>query len=327
MKAIDLHCDTLSVLRRAHKEGVERTLDENDGHIDLNKLEKGDYMLQCFAAFVFLKGEEDPFVAALEEIDEFYAAMDRYADRIAPVKTWADLERNRAAGKLSAMLTIEEGGVCKGNPALLRTLYRLGARIMTLTWNFENELAWPNSFDFEHGTATPDNAHGLTERGREFVAEMERLGLIVDVSHLGDAGFWDVAHMATRPFIASHSNARAVCPHVRNLTDEMLHALADKGGVTGINFCGDFLDPGEKPYSSVRWMAEHIEHIRAVAGIDAIALGSDFDGIEPDVEMGDCSGMPRLADELHRRGFTDDEIEKIYHGNALRVLREFLPEK
>ena len=101
---------------------------------------------------------------------------------------------------------------------------------------------------------------------------------------------------------------------------------ADKGGVTGINFCGAFLDPGEKPYSSVHWMGEHIEHIRQVAGIDAIALGSDFDGIEPDVEMGNCSGMPMLADELHRRGYSDDEIEKIFHGNALRILKEFLPE-
>ncbi len=327
MKVIDLHCDTLSALRHAGKEGKEKNLAANDQHIDLAKMEKGDYLLQCFAAFVFLKGEEDPFTAALEEIDIFYDAMERFADRIAPVKTWADLEQNRAAGKLSAMLTVEEGGVCKGNLSLLRTLYRLGARIMTLTWNFENELAWPNDIDMQTGLSTPNTDRGLKERGREFIAEMERLGMIVDVSHLGDAGFWDVAKTATRPFIATHSNARAVRGHVRNLTDEMLRAVADKGGVTGINFCGDFLDPGEKPYSSVFWMGEHIEHIRRVGGIEMIALGSDFDGIEPDVEMGDCSGMPLLEAELHRRRFSDDEIEKIFHGNALRVLKEFLPEK
>ena len=326
MKAIDLHCDTLSALRRDRKEGGSKTLAANDGHIDLSKLEKGDYMLQCFAAFVFLKGEEDPFQAALEQIDVFYDAMERYPDRIAQVKTWADLERNRAQGKLSALLTLEEGGMCRGDLTRLRTLHRLGARIMTLTWNFANELAWPNRFNMDNGTAVPETEHGLTERGREFVAEMERLGVIVDVSHLGDAGFWELNKIATRPFIASYSNARAVCPHVRNLTDEMLRALADRGGITGINFCGDFLDPGEKPYSSVHWMGEHIEHIRQVAGIDAIALGSDFDGIEPDVEMGNCSGMPMLADELHRRGYSDDEIEKIFHGNALRILKEFLPE-
>ena len=327
MKAIDLHCDTLSALRHARQKGENKNLAENDLHIDLAKLEKGDYLLQCFAAFVFLKGEDDPFTAALEEIDVFYDAMERYPDRIAPVKTWADLERNRAEGKLSALLTLEEGGMCKGNTALLHTLYRLGARIMTLTWNFENELAWPNDFDFESGTSTPNTDRGLKERGREFVAEMERLGIIVDVSHLGDAGFWDVANMATRPFIASHSNARSVCGHVRNLTDEMLRAVADKGGVTGINFCGAFLDPGEKPYSTAHWMGEHIEHIRSVGGIDMIALGSDYDGIEPELELRDASCMPLLEAELHRRHFSDDEIEKIFCGNALRLLKEFLPEK
>ena len=327
MKAVDLHCDTLSALRRARKEGNPVDPAGNDLQIDLGKLEKGGSLLQCFAAFVFLKGEDDPLIAALEEIDEFYDVMARFPDRIAPVRTWADLERNRAAGKISALLTLEEGGICRGNIAVLRTLYRLGARIMTLTWNFENELAWPNDIDMQTGKTTPNTANGLKERGREFVAEMERLGMILDVSHLGDAGFWDVANMATRPFIATHSNARSVCAHVRNLTDDMLRAVADKGGVTGINFCGAFLDPGEKPYSTAHWMGEHIEHIRDVGGIDMIALGSDYDGIERELEMYDFSRLPLLEDELHRRHFSDDDIEKIFRGNALRVLKEFLPEK
>ena len=327
MKAIDLHCDTMSALRRDEKEGGARTLASNDLQIDLDKLTAGGYMLQCFAAFVFLKEEEDPLTISLEEIDVFFRAMERYADRIAQVKTWADLERNRAEGKLSALLTLEEGGICKGSIAILRTLYRLGARIMTLTWNFENELAWPNDFDFESGTSSPNTTRGLKDRGREFVAEMEKLGMILDVSHLGDKGFWDVADMATRPFIATHSNARAVCGHVRNLTDEMLRAVADHGGITGINFCGDFLDPGEKPYSTAYWMGEHIEHIRQVGGIDMIALGTDFDGIERELELSDASRLPLLEAELHRRHFSDDEIEKIFCGNALRILKEFLPER
>ena len=325
MKAVDLHCDTLSALRRARREGNAIDPAGNDLQVDLAKLEKGGSLLQCFAAFVFLKAEEDPLTAALEEIDEFYDVMARFPDRIAPVKTWADLERNRADGRISAMLTLEEGGICKGNLSILRALYRLGARIMTLTWNFENELAWPNDVDMQTGASTPNTARGLKERGREFIAEMERLGMIVDVSHLGDAGFWDVADMATRPFIATHSNARSVCGHVRNLTDAMLRAVADKGGITGINFCGAFLDPGEKPYSTARRMGEHIEHIRTVGGIDMIALGSDYDGIERELEMYDYSQLPLLEDELHRRHFSDDEIEKIFQGNALRVLKEFLP--
>ena len=325
MKAIDLHCDTLSALRRARKQGSPISLAENDLQIDLSKLEKGGSLIQCFAAFVFLKAEEDPFTAALEQIDEFYNAMDLYPDRIAPVKTRADLEKLRSRGKTGALLTVEEGGVCRGNLALLRILWQLGVRIMTLTWNFENELAWPNDFDMKTRTSTANTVNGLKERGREFIREMERLGMIVDVSHLGDAGFWDVAKMATRPFIATHSNARAVCGQVRNLTDDMLRALADKGGITGINFGGDFLDPGEKPYSTAYWMGEHIEHIRKVGGIDMIALGSDFDGIEPPLEMYDCSCLPMLESELRRRHYVEGDIEKIFHGNVLRLLREFLP--
>lgn len=325
MKIVDFHCDTLSALRMAARKGETKALDSNDLHIDLDKLEKGGSLLQCFAAFVFLGEEGDPLLSALEQIDLFYQAMERHSDRIGQVKTWADLERNRAGGKLSAMLTLEDGGMCRGDLSVLRTLYRLGARIMSLTWNFENEIAFPNRFDMATGAAAPENERGLKERGYEFIAEMERLGMIVDVSHLGDAGFWDVARAATRPFIATHSNARAVCGHVRNLTDEMLRAVADKGGVTGINFCGAFLDPGEKPCSTAYWMGEHIEHIRHVGGIDMIALGSDFDGIEPEIELGSFAGMPLLEAELHRRRFSDDEIEKIFSGNALRLLREFLP--
>lgn len=332
MKVIDLHCDTLSELRHAAQRGEPADLMQNGLHIDIQKLRAGDYMLQCFAAFINLGEEEDPLVAALEQIDLFRRFMERYGDTIAQVKTWADLERNRREGRLSAMLTVEEGGCCLGNPAILRTLYTLGVRIMTLTWNFENELAYPNIVPGDSADIFPCGAnvtHGLKERGFEFVREMERLGMIVDVSHLSDAGFWDVCKCAARPFIASHSNARAACGHVRNLTDDMLRALADRGGITGINYCAGFLDPNPDPdaqRSTAALMAEHIGHIRNVGGIDMIALGSDFDGIEHNLELYDCSRLPLLEAELRRRRFTDGDIEKIFHGNALRLLREFLPE-
>ncbi len=242
MKVADLHCDTMSQLRHAMQKGNPKSFGENDMHIDLQKLKKGDYMLQCFAAFVYLHDPRStPLESALEQIDIFYQTMDQYSDDIMQVKTWSDLEQAQDSGKIGAMLTLEDAGACMGNLSVLRTLYRLGVRIVTLTWNFENELGYPNQ-TLEDGRMEPDETHGLKDKGIEFIEEMERLGMIVDVSHLSDAGFWDVAKHTTRPFIASHSNARAKCHHVRNLTDDMIRTISERGGIAGINYCADFLD-------------------------------------------------------------------------------------
>lgn len=331
MKVVDFHCDTLSELRHARKNGTPKAFLDNDLQIDLNKLKKGDYMLQCFAAYIDLgERENNPLVTALEQIDIFYEFMAKYPEEIAQIKTWADLEANRAAGRISALLTVEEGGCCLGNLSVLRILYQLGVRIMTLTWNYENELAYPNVVPGNSADVFPckvNDTHGLKETGFAFLKEMERLGIIVDVSHLSDAGFWDVARHTTRPFIASHSNARAKCGHVRNLTDDMIRTISERGGITGINYCAAFLDEQEDEKdcrSTVALMADHIEYIRQVGGLDMIALGSDFDGGERNMEMTDCSCLPMLEAELHRRHYSDDAIEKIFHGNALRVLKEFL---
>ena len=225
MKVWDLHCDTLSELRRAEKAGRPKSFAQNDLHIDLEKLQKGDYLLQCFAAFVNLDDPApgaDPLVTALEEIDWFKRIMAAYPDAIAPVYTAADIRRNAAAGKISGMLTIEEGACCKGSVGVLRRMYELGARMMTLTWNHENELASPQRNP--GGVLVPQTEKGLTGTGFAFLAEMERLHMIVDVSHLSDKGFWDIVEHGTRPFAASHSNCRALAPHTRNLTDEMIRA-------------------------------------------------------------------------------------------------------
>ena len=198
MKVFDLHCDTLSELRYAEEAGQPKSFAENDLQIDLKKLQKGDYMLQCFAAFVNLaRPGQDPLVAALEEIDIFKRIMAKYSDFIAPVYQPEDLRKNAEAGKISGMLTIEEGGCCKGSLGVLRLMHELGVRMMTLTWNHENELASPNVVP---GADTdtiwpcqPNTKTGLKEKGFEFLAEMERLHIIADVSHLSDKGFWDIA--------------------------------------------------------------------------------------------------------------------------------------
>lgn len=321
MKVVDMHCDTIGELWKAEKAGKPISLRSNSLHIDLEKMQKGDYLLQNFAMFVFLGREKDPLVNVLEMIDVYNRAMAENADIIGPVLNYEDIEKNRAAGKLSGMLTIEEGAVLKGNPYVVRTLYQLGVRMLTLTWNFENEIGYPNTIvkakDYD-----PSRHYGLKPEGIEIVREMNRVGMIVDVSHLGDDGFWDVVKYCDGPFVASHSNARAVCNHTRNMTDDMIRALADKGGVMGLNFCGDFLNPNGK--SRVEDIVRHAKHIINVGGSDILGLGTDYDGIDGDLELDHCDKMPLLAQEMERQGFSTQQIEKIFHGNVLRLYREVL---
>ena len=321
MKVVDMHCDTIGELWKAEKAGKPISLRSNSLHIDLEKMQKGDYLLQNFAMFVFLGREKDPLVNVLEMIDVYNRAMAENADLIAPVLRYADIEKNQAAGKLSGMLTIEEGAVLKGNPYVVRSLYQLGVRMLTLTWNFENEIGYPNTIvkakDYD-----PTRRYGLKPEGIEIVREMNRVGMIVDVSHLGDDGFWDVVKYCDGPFVASHSNARAVCNHTRNMTDDMIRALADKGGVMGLNFCDDFLNPNGK--SRVEDMVRHAKHIMNVGGSDILGLGTDYDGIDGDLELDHCDKMQLLAQEMDRQGFKTSEIEAIFHGNVLRLYREVL---
>lgn len=328
MKVWDLHCDTLSELRYAAQAGKPKSFAANDLHIDLDKLTRGDYMLQCMAIFVNLGRAEDPLVCALEQADIFRGILADYADRVAPVYTGADIDKNAAAGKLSLMLTVEEGGCCKGSLAVLRTLYALGARMMTLTWNHENELASPNIAPGDAADVLPCRANtetGVKPLGLAFLAEMERLHMIVDVSHLSDKGFWDVAGHTTRPFAASHSNCRALAPHCRNLTDEMIRLMGERGCLAGLNYCAGFLE--EDPaalQSSVDRLAQHAAHFKQVGGLDVIALGSDFDGIEHGPGMKNAADLPMLEQALRRAGFHEREIEAIFYGNARRFFRENL---
>ncbi len=317
--ALDMHCDTISKIWKLGQEGKREGLRENTLAVDLNKMEKGGYLLQNFAMFVFLDPARDPLVNVLELIDRYYRELEGNRDLIAPVYRYADIEKNREAGKLSAMLTVEEGGVCKGSIEVLRNLYRLGVRMMTLTWNFENEIGYPGINLRNEAFDTPG---GLKPRGIEIVEEMDRLGMIVDVSHLGDGGFWDVVKYTRGPFVASHSNARSVCGHSRNLTDDMIRALAGKGGVMGLNFCGDFLRPGSQ--GTLEEMIAHLRHIKNVGGAGVLGLGSDFDGIDNVPEVADASRMPLLAAAMEKAGFTAREIDGVFCENALRVYREVL---
>lgn len=312
MSFVDLHCDTIMGLMEA---GADVGLQSNQLSVDVGKLRAGGSLAQFFALFVDMEDCQNPLEHCLKMADRFYIEVDRNSDHLALALNYQDVERNSAANKISAFLTIEEGGVLKGDLANLRNFYRLGVRLITLTWNYPNELGFPNSKGEYRG-------QGLTQFGCEVVGEMNRLGMIVDVSHLSDQGFYDVARVSTKPFVASHSNARAVTPHSRNLTDDMIKMLAEKGGVIGINFARPFL--GSADISRIEDMVHHIKHIAAVGGIDTVAIGSDFDGISPELEIKDFGEMGKLVYALEQAGFSGAQIDKVCMTNALRIIKECL---
>ena len=329
MKVIDMHCDTIMVLMNGKDE-----LRKSNNMIDLEKMQKGNYLLQCFAMFVpyVSKNKEEkysPFEYCNKMIDKYYLELDKNQDLISPAFTSADIEKNIKDGKMTALLTIEEGGVCLGNIEFLRNFYRLGVRMMTLTWNFKNEIATPNIDYFaidrdkvRGADVLPNVTDGLTEFGIEVVKEMNKLGMVIDCSHLGDKGFYDVIKYSTKPIVCSHSCSRSVCNHPRNMTDDMLFKLKENGGVVGINYCQGFIK-SEKTLATIKDVVKHIVYIRDLIGIDYIGLGSDFDGISNEnIELKDATMMGRLIDELRAQGFSEDDIDKICYKNVLRVFKE-----
>lgn len=356
MNIVDMHCDTISEILNHRRRGESCKLRENTLHIDLERMRGSGYLLQNFALFVDIEGQSSPWdeVCALYEV--YREELDANADILAPVYTFEDIGKNRAAGKLSALLTVEEGTVCQGEPEKLERLYEMGVRMLTLTWNYPNELGYPNldsrvgkkvwarckrlresgcteeeRADIQAALArylgTPDTERGLTERGREFVHRMERLGMIIDVSHLSDAGFYDVLRYTEKPFVASHSNAREMCGCVRNLTDDMIRKLAERGGCMGLNFCADFLETmpaGQENPGTIQSVVRHAKHIVRVGGMEVLGLGSDFDGIDTNRELPGAQSMERLWDALHEAGFTEGQLDRIFGGNVLRVYQEVL---
>jgi membrane dipeptidase len=376
LNIVDMHCDTISKLRKMEREGMSGDLWENKGHVDLKRLSKAGYLLQNFALFVNKGICSDPWKDVLDLAARYEAELAQNSNHAGKVLAYDDIARNANAGKVSCMLTVEEGGVCQGDVKKLQTLYDMGVRMLTLTWNYPNELGAPNLHSEEgkeiwalqrewqtiedeevreckRKTAqeallryldTPEREQGLTETGKEFVCKMEEMGMIVDVSHLSDKGFYDVLQIAKKPFAASHSNTRAICPCVRNLTDDMIRQLANRGGVMGLNFCRDFLLPRMSAIHDkevirnedldIPLMAEdsvsadalvtHAKHICNVGGIDVLGLGSDFDGIDDPGELTGADQMHLLWDGLTKAGFHESEVDKILAQNVLRLYKSIL---
>jgi membrane dipeptidase len=237
-----------------------------------------------------------------------------HRDVLSAVCEYSGIRRALAEEKIAGILTVEGGHVLEGSLGVLRVLYHMHVRCLTLTWNGRNKIAY--------GVGESEIKKGLTPFGREVVREMERLGMLVDVAHLAPTGFWDVIDMATKPVIDTHANSRVLCDHPRNLTDEQVRALAGTGGVIGVNFVPAFVSPA---HPTVETVADHIEHLAAVGGIDCVGIGSDFDGTAKTVTgLDDVSCLPLLTTCLVDRGWPQADIRKVLGGNWLRVLKETL---
>ena len=322
---VDTHCDTLKCLSPRFtsprdsmwedRSGIGMGVRSELGHVDIPRLREGGVDCQFFA----ISSERDrtppyPLRTAMEMVDTFYSECERNRDAVKPVTTYDEIMRAVGEGKVAAMLSIEGADVIEGEIGMLRVFHRLGVRMVGLVHSLRNILA--------DGVADTRTGGGLSELGVQAVEELDRLGILIDASHLSDAGFWDLIDVAKGPIVASRSNSMAVCDHPRNMTDQMIRALADAGGVMGMNFAPFFVHP-TKP--SVETLVDHIDHIVGLVGPDHVGLGSDFDGI-PSTPKGleDVSRMPNITAELVRRGYPEDDVRKILGGNHLRVFKRVI---
>ena len=307
---IDLHCDTIMQLLDHPDSG---DLYRNTWKIDIEKLQKAHSKVQDFALFINLGDTNDPYGRYEEMRNLCTTQIHLYGEHIQHVLSYQDVESVYKSGKIGALMSIEEGGVLGGDLDKLKQAYQDGVRLITLTWNYPNGLGEPHCGE-QHKKLTP--------KGIEFVEAMQDLGIIVDCSHLNDAGTEQLGDILDVPFVASHSNAREVTAHTRNLPDNLIKLIANKGGVIGLNFAQSFL--GTSPVSRIEDIVKHGLYLINKGGEDVVALGTDFDGIKPDTEIKDASEMYRLYDAFKEAGLSVDQCEKLFWKNADRLLKEIL---
>ena len=326
MKFIDMHCDTLM---QAIKSDVVDLCEIQGSMLDIKRMEEGGASTEFFA--IFFPPQKENGLIELEGknfSDEEYFnilykcyknTMGSCGEYIAEAMNADDIIKNESQGKMSGILTFEDGRMVDGSLDKMKKYYDMGIRLISLTWNGENCFGYPCSKDAEAMSL------GLKQFGKEAVEYMNELGILIDVSHLSDGGFWDVAQISKKPFVASHSNCRSLSPHQRNLTDEMIKKMAEKGGVAGINFAPAFLDSDTTARdSTLELLSLHLRKMIDIGGEDFPALGSDLDGITGNLEVGCISKMSMIFDRLKADGVSDRVIEKIAYTNAFRVIKETL---
>lgn len=308
----DLHCDTGLLLLGKDRDTLGR-LDKNELHIDLERGSTLPGYAQCFAVFTTPTMRRPEGVSVISMFERILAAITNQVeaneDKIRMAYSVDEIEENRKQGLMSAVLTIEGTAGFDYNIEMLEDLYNIGFRITTLGWNEQNPL-----------TGSCKTGGGLTELGREYVHRAQKVGMVVDVSHISDEGFWDIMDITEKPVIATHSNSRALCNVSRNLSDEMYLALCKTGGTAGVNLCAEFL--GEN--ADLDTVCDHIFHFIDISGSDKhVSLGSDMDGFThfPTGFTG-VQDYPKIADRLLQRGMSEKSVENIFWNNAVGVIKK-----
>ncbi len=309
ISVFDAHCDTVSRCWREY-EG----LDHNSGMISLERTAGFGRYCQFFALWTadgftgYPLGENSVELAYHVLLRCFKDQIARNADKIVPCRTADEAEHATRQGKAAAFLSVEGAELLGCDPARLDQAAADGVVSITLTWNHANTLSGSNCEEPERG---------LSSVGREFVAKMEDLHILVDVSHLSEAGFWDVAELARRPFIASHSNAKSVWNHTRNLTDGQINAIIKNQGVIGLNFYTEFVG-GSRDLDAVRG---HLDRILELGGESNVALGGDWDGCDTITNLPTIDSLPRFYEYLLRHGYRETVVQDLFYNNLMRVVR------
>lgn len=314
IRIIDCHCDTLSNILEK-----KSNIEDDTNHICLKKLIDSNVGVQVFAAWVGPKRIHGPALQrGLNIIDLYYNILNSNKDILYPILTFDDITYAWKDKKIGTFLAVEGGDILEGQISNIRILYRLGVRMLTLTWNDRNEIA--------DGVMERYSKSGFSQFGREVIYQMNLLGMIIDVSHISETGFWDVIELSNHPIVASHSNAKHICNNIRNLDDKQIKAIAQKSGMIGINFYPRFLSNDN--HTTIDDIIRHIEYIAQLVGVDYVGFGSDFDGIEmlPDGINGP-ENFYNVINMLLRLNYKEEDVNKIANGNFLRVFKQVTENK
>ena len=305
-KIIDLHCDTISFI--AENRGSLRT---NSAHFDLVRAGQSGICLQFFALFTLPDDSNAVLRQILKMVQKYHQEMSLNRDLVYPLLEFDDMLTAENHYKTGCLLHLEGSEALGHDVELLQVLYLLGLRSVGLTWNYRNMMA--------DGVSEGKADGGLSSKGRQLLDEMSRLGVILDLAHLGERSYFEALEYYNKPLIVSHANAAGLCPHRRNLSDDQLAALQENGGIIGVTAVKDFI--GEK--DGIEGLIDHIVYISDLIGCEHVALGSDFDGADNMVLRG-VEEYQNLDERLEKRGFKPGEIENILWGNAVRILKSIL---
>lgn len=310
MQVFDAHCDTLW---RCDRLGLPFPLEDAAGHWDLARARGFDAWTQFFAIFADARGTTRAarWETLRRQRDILARAVGQYPERLAHCLNSRQAAAAHMEGKIAAFLSVEGADLLGCSIVGLEAAYELGVRAVNLTWNRANALS---------GSAVEEADRGLSPLGGDFVRRMQELGMLVDLSHLSEPGFWDVLSLAQKPVMASHSNAKACCDHPRNLTDAQFLALCQNGGVVGLNLYTGFLGT----QADLDTVTAHLEHFWSLGGSDHLALGGDWDGCDslPQGFADGIAGLHRLYDHLLQRNYSTALLEKLYDKNLLRVVND-----